>query len=92
MLARLCRADGPRYVQMIRQGIVDRVDIRVVDQFLVGAVSFGNVEVVRRRFGALAIARSNRRNFGPVAGLHRRELRGLRRSAPRLEFPIELSS
>ena len=35
-------ADGPRHMQVIRQRIVDRVDIGVRQQFLVGAVGAGN--------------------------------------------------
>ena len=40
MLARLQRADGPLDVQLVGQRIVDRLDRRVCEQLLIGAVGF----------------------------------------------------
>ena len=47
MLARLKRAQGPGHMQFVGQRIVDRLDRGIGEQFLVGAIGFGDAELGR---------------------------------------------
>ena len=67
VLACLGGAHGPRHVQVIGQRIVDRVDLRIGQHLLVGAVGFGNAEFARRRFGPRRVARRDARDLAALA-------------------------
>ena len=44
VLARFERADGPGNVQLVGQGIVDRLDRWIGEQLLIGAVGLGDAQ------------------------------------------------
>ena len=58
--------DGQRRVQVIGQRIVDRVDVRVGEQFLVAAEGTRNIVLFRKRLRAAQIAAGDCRH-NPVA-------------------------
>ena len=69
--SRLGGTDGPRHVQMVRQRVVDGVDLRIGEQFLVRPVGLLDA---KRGGGCLRpgeIARRDRRDGREVALLHR---------------------
>ncbi len=70
MLPGLERADGPRRMQMIGQGDVDRVDRRVGDERLVAVEGAGQAERCRRLRGPSALARGDGDDLGAPAGAH----------------------
>ncbi len=70
MLPRLRCFDGPRHVQMIRQRVVNRLNLAVLKQLLVRSVGLRNSQLPRRFFRLLLVARSNRGNFAARALLH----------------------
>src|ERR1700685_2664601 len=72
MLPCLRRLDRPRHVQMIRQGVVDRLDLRISQQLFVRPVSLRDSQRLRRFLPLLEVARSDRRNVAPFSFLHPR--------------------
>ena len=72
VLPRLRRLDGPRHVQVIRQRIVDRLNFRIAQQFLIRSISLFNFQPGSRRPGLVQIARSDSRHLTPRALLHPR--------------------
>ena len=62
----------PRHVQVIRQRIVDRVDLRIGQHLLVRAVRLRNAQLARRGFGARPVARRDADDLAEFALLHRR--------------------
>ncbi len=70
VLARLQRADRPRDVQLVGQRIVDRLDRRIGEQFVVGAVGLGDPVRRRRRLGLGEVARGDRVDARNLALLH----------------------
>ena len=73
MLAPLGRLDRPRHVQMVRQRIVDGVDVLVGEQLLVRSVRLRNAQFRRRSLRLLEISRRDGRDFRPLATLHGRD-------------------
>ena len=70
VLAGLGRLDRQRHVQVVRQRIVDRVDLRVGEHLLVRAVGLRNPELARGLFGTRTVARRDRDDLGEFALLH----------------------
>ena len=70
VLAGLQRADGPGDVQLVGQRIVDRLDRRIGEQLLIGAVGAGDAERGRRRLRLGEIARGDRVDARDLAALH----------------------
>ena len=64
---------GPRNVELIGQRIVDGIDLGIVDQILVRAVSLGNTEFRGRLSGFVEIARSDGCDDRKLALLHGRD-------------------
>jgi hypothetical protein len=71
VLAAPCGFDRPRHVQVIRQRVVDRVDVGIVEQRLVRAVRPGDAEFLRGLVGARLIARGDGDDLSQAAALHR---------------------
>ena len=72
VLPRFGRAHRPWHVQMVRQRIVDGVDIGIVQQIVVRAVRLGDAQLVGRRPGLLAVARGDRGDGRELPFLHGR--------------------
>ena len=87
VLARFRGANRPRYVQMIRQRIVDRFDVRIGDQLFVRPVSARNRQCRRRiaRLGQNRATQSRRPVTAPSPAS--RESPSARRCLPRRECP-----
>ena len=51
-------------MQMVGQRVVDGVDIGIGEQLFVGAIGFGNAELVGGGLGAAEIARGDGDDFG----------------------------
>src|ERR1019366_3493063 len=72
VLARLRRAHRPRHMQVVRQRIVNRLDLRVRQHLLVRPVRFRNPQLARRFPGFLPVPRRDAHYLAAVAQLHRR--------------------
>ncbi len=72
VLARLQRLDRPGHVQLVRQRIVDRLDLGVREQRLVGAVGAGDPEASGRLPRPRLVAGGDRRDVAALRALHRR--------------------
>src|ERR1039457_2828627 len=70
VLSGLGRAHRPGHVQVIGQRVVDRLDLRIGQQFLVGTVGFGNAEGGGRLLGLRQVARGYGGDLAPLAPLH----------------------
>ena len=70
VLAGLQRADRPGDVQLVGQRIVDRLDRRIGEQLLIGAVGAGDAERGGRRPRLGEIARGDRVDARDLAALH----------------------
>src|SRR6267143_5994920 len=73
MLPCLRRFDRPRHVQMIRQRIVNRFDLRIGKQLFVGTVRLRDSQLFRGALRFLQIPRGDRRDFAPLPFLHSRD-------------------
>src|SRR5271165_2278757 len=63
-------ANGPLPVQMIREGIVDRLDFRIVQELVIGAVGLGDGKFLGNGFGLFEVARGNRVQFDMLTLQH----------------------
>src|ERR1022692_684592 len=70
VLSGLGRAHRPGHVQVIGQRVVDRLDFRIGQQFLVGTVGFRNAEGGGRLLGLRQVARGDGGDLAPLATLH----------------------
>ncbi len=73
VLAGARRLDRERHVQVVGQGVVDRLDLGVAHQLGVGAVSLGDAERLGGRLGMGEVARRDRDDRGVRRALHRRD-------------------
>ena len=73
VLAALGCVDRPGHVQVIRQRIVDGLDIFVDEQLLVGPVGFRDPQFRRRGARLLDIPRRDGSHLRPLAALHGRD-------------------
>ena len=90
VLAGLHRADRPRDVQLVGQRIVDRLDRRIGQQLLIGAIGAGDAERLGRRLRFREVARGDRVDMRDLAALHRREEPSRGRSWRRRARPTRL--
>ena len=58
MLARFQRANRPRHMQMIRQRIVNRINVGIGQQLLIRAIRLGDSQFASHRSGSVAVARA----------------------------------
>ncbi len=73
VLPRFGATDRPRHVQVIRQGIVDGVDVRIGQQRFVGAIGFRNPQFCGGLPSFRFVARRDRSNLAELSLLHRRD-------------------
>ena len=92
VLAGFGGARGHGHVQVVRQRIVDGIDLRVRQHLLIGSVCFWNAQFRRRlvRFGA--VARGDAHDLAQLSCLHRPGSRGSPQCWPLLRCPIVLFS
>ena len=72
VLARLRRFDRPGHVQLVRQRIVDGINLRVSQQLLVGPIGLGEAERARCLLGPAQVPRRDRGDLAEFAFLHSR--------------------
>ena len=70
VLSGFCSSHGQRHMEMVRQRIVDCLDLRVRQHLLVGAIGFGNAELLRPFLRDLQLPRRDRHDFQILALQH----------------------
>ena len=71
MLAGFSRLDRHRYMQVVRQRVVDSFDLGVRQQLFVRAVRLGDAQLLGRLLGFRQIARGDGLDVAKLALLHR---------------------
>ena len=66
VLARLDRGERPLQVEVVREGDVDRVDVRVGEEALVRIVRARDCQLARDPLRDLAVARGDRHHLAPL--------------------------
>ena len=67
MLAGFERLDRPRHMKVIGQRVVHHIELRVLDQRLIGAVRPRDAELCRQLFGRFRAPAGDRRELEPFA-------------------------
>ncbi len=70
MLAGLGGGEGQRHMQMVGQGIVNRLDFRVGQHRLIGAIGLGDAELACCGLGGFELARRDGNDLNILAFQH----------------------
>ena len=73
VLSSFGRFDRPRHMELIRQRVVNRIDLRICEKFVIGPVSSRNAERGCGRLGACEITRGDRIDARKLPQLHGRQ-------------------